>query len=67
MLNRVVERDALLDAALELARLITVNSEYGVNRSWRPRSLVAQRLSGPRPRLSGRLSGLAVSAAWARR
>ena len=30
MLNRVVERDALLDAALELARLITVNSEYGV-------------------------------------
>ena len=30
MLNRVVERDALLDAALDLAGLITVNSEYGV-------------------------------------
>ena len=30
MLNRVVPRDALLDAALELAGLITDNSEYGV-------------------------------------
>jgi len=30
MLNRVVERDALLDAALDLAGLITANSEYGV-------------------------------------
>jgi enoyl-CoA hydratase len=30
MLNRVVERDALLDTALELAALITANSEYGV-------------------------------------
>jgi len=30
MLNRVVERDALLDSALELAALITANSEYGV-------------------------------------
>jgi enoyl-CoA hydratase len=30
MLNRVVARDVLLDAALELAGLITANSEYGV-------------------------------------
>ena len=30
MLNRVVPRDALLDAAIELAGLITDNSEYGV-------------------------------------
>jgi len=30
MLNRVVERDALLDTALDLAALITANSEYGV-------------------------------------
>jgi enoyl-CoA hydratase len=30
MLNRVVERGALLDTALELAALITANSEYGV-------------------------------------
>ena len=30
MLNRVVEREALLDAALDLAGLITANSEYGV-------------------------------------
>ncbi len=30
MLNRVVPRDALLDAATELAGLITDNSEYGV-------------------------------------
>jgi enoyl-CoA hydratase len=30
MLNRVVERDALLEAALDLAGLITDNSEYGV-------------------------------------
>jgi enoyl-CoA hydratase len=30
MLNRVVTRDALLDSAVELAGLITANSEYGV-------------------------------------
>jgi enoyl-CoA hydratase len=30
MLNRVVERDALLDSAVELAGLITANTEYGV-------------------------------------
>jgi enoyl-CoA hydratase len=30
MLNRVVERDVLLDSAVELAGLITANSEYGV-------------------------------------
>ena len=30
MLNRVVARDAMLEAAVELAALITANSEYGV-------------------------------------
>lgn len=30
MLNRVVARDELFDRALELARLVTANSEYGV-------------------------------------
>jgi enoyl-CoA hydratase len=30
MLNRVVARDALVDSAVELAGLITANSEYGV-------------------------------------
>jgi enoyl-CoA hydratase len=30
MLNRLVARDALIDSAVELAQLVTANSEYGV-------------------------------------